>query len=142
MGYAFCTCLCVGFPDLSLEYVCSCGCCGVDTGANRGEVPSTCSCVDPDCQDDTSFIDEKGYFCDTWVGDDCSKAQESWGYSAAGQQAALTRCRRSCGQCTMLSPCPSTKRCVGTERFSANACRACRTDKVSGIDIQGSLVVE
>ncbi|OLP91042.1 Uncharacterized protein YyaP [Symbiodinium microadriaticum] len=51
--------------------------------------------MDPDCQDDESFIDEKGYFCDTWVGDDCSKAQETWGYSAAGQQAALTRYRAS-----------------------------------------------
>ena len=103
----------------------------------EGDVPNTCSCMDPDCQDDASFIDEKGYFCDTWVGDDCSKAQEAWGYSAAGQQAALTRCRRSCGRCSMLSPCPTKERCVGTERFSSSGCRACRTDKVSGVDIQG-----
>eukprot|EP00439_Symbiodinium_sp_Y106_P082272 s482_g21.t1 len=97
--------------------------------STTASVPADCPCMDPDCQDDESFIDEKGYFCDTWVGDDCSKAQEAWGYSAAGQQAALTRCRRSCGRCAMLSPCSSAQRCVGTERFADESCRACRTDK-------------
>eukprot|EP00437_Effrenium_voratum_P020749 CAMPEP_0181445630 /NCGR_PEP_ID=MMETSP1110-20121109/25687_1 /TAXON_ID=174948 /ORGANISM="Symbiodinium sp., Strain CCMP421" /LENGTH=715 /DNA_ID=CAMNT_0023569681 /DNA_START=39 /DNA_END=2186 /DNA_ORIENTATION=+ len=109
--------------------------------STTASVPASCPCMDPDCQDDESFIDEKGYFCDTWVGDDCSKAQETWGYSAAGQQAALTRCRRSCGRCQMISPCPSTARCAGTERFADVSCRACRTDKVSGIDIEGRSMV-
>eukprot|EP00930_Biecheleria_cincta_P045442 TRINITY_DN31311_c0_g1_i1.p1 TRINITY_DN31311_c0_g1~~TRINITY_DN31311_c0_g1_i1.p1 ORF type:complete len:804 (-),score=93.04 TRINITY_DN31311_c0_g1_i1:17-2359(-) len=104
-------------------------------------IKPTCPCVDPNCQDDEDFIDEKGYFCDTWIGDDCAKAQEQWSYTWDGQQSVLNKCKKSCGKCQVLDPCPfnSSSPCQG-HTFSTAAssrCRACRTSKVSGLDIQG-----
>lgn len=66
---------------------------------------ATCPCADPTCQDNEDFLDEKNYFCDTWVGDDCSKAASDWGYSASGQEQVLAQCRRSCGRCP-VGTCP------------------------------------
>eukprot|EP00931_Biecheleriopsis_adriatica_P100882 TRINITY_DN76124_c0_g1_i1.p1 TRINITY_DN76124_c0_g1~~TRINITY_DN76124_c0_g1_i1.p1 ORF type:complete len:753 (+),score=104.63 TRINITY_DN76124_c0_g1_i1:49-2259(+) len=99
-----------------------------------------CPCIDPSCKDDDEWIDELGYFCDTWIGDDCQKAQEQWGYTWEGTQQVLRKCRRSCGLCPAQDPCPySTASMCQGHTFSAEAstCRACRTSKVSGLDIEG-----
>merc|ERR1719277_1391682 len=41
--------------------------CPNDPGGNAGLPEETsCPCVKHDCKDDPDFIDEKGYFCDTW----------------------------------------------------------------------------
>merc|ERR1712217_55940 len=32
----------------------------------RVSAETTCSCVKNDCKDDPDFIDELGYYCDTW----------------------------------------------------------------------------
>ena len=106
--------------------------------ASSASSATACGCVDPDCRDDDQYIDEKGYFCDTWVGDDCSQAETQWQYSAAGTAEAMQRCRRSCGLCPVLTPCPYTlPNCQAVSRPSQASCRACRTQMVTGIDIEG-----
>lgn len=113
----------------------------VESTCDASNFKETCPCVDPACQDDEDWIDEKKYFCDTWIGDDCTKAQEQWGYTWAGQQDVLNKCKRSCGKCQVLDPCPfnNSTPCQGHtfSNAASSTCRACRTDKVSGIDIQG-----
>lgn len=99
---------------------------------------ATCPCADPNCQDNEDFLDEKNYFCDTWVGDDCSKAASHWGYSALGQEQVLTQCRRSCGRCPVGS-CPQQAQCQNGTRISATTCRSQRTDKVTPNSIQTGL---
>lgn len=99
-----------------------------------------CPCTDPSCQDDDDFIDEKGYFCDTWIGDNCDTADVDWQYSAGGKAAVLLKCKRSCNKCTMRDPCPvsTAPSCSVISQPSASTCRACRTNRVSGVDIEGS----
>ncbi|CAJ1379047.1 unnamed protein product [Effrenium voratum] len=100
----------------------------------------TCPCADPACQDDPDFLDEKGYFCDTWVGDDCQRAASDWGYSATGEAQIQTKCKRSCGMCPQLNPCPKqTAQCSNVAQPSATACRATRTDKISPNSIEGTV---
>lgn len=91
--------------------------------------PDTCPCADPSCQDNEDFLDELNYFCDTWVGDDCTKATE-WGYSSAGQQAVLQNCKRSCGQCPLVAVCPQQGQCQ-TKSISSKPCRSARTNRVT-----------
>merc|ERR1719231_1930637 len=100
---------------------------------------ASCACIDRDCQDDPTFKDEKGYFCDTWIGDDCSKASEQWGLTTKGQADIITKCKRSCGYCKWSSPCPysSASSCTAAMSRPPDFCRACVSDKVSGLDIQG-----
>jgi len=116
--------------------------CGTDSSSDIQA--STCQCLDRTvpCEDDDNFIDELGYFCDTWVGDDCDTASERFGYSAAGQTELGQKCLKSCGKCAFTElPCPYTEAatCQG-HSFSAQSskCRACQTSKVSGIDIEGN----
>eukprot|EP00931_Biecheleriopsis_adriatica_P045700 TRINITY_DN26166_c0_g1_i1.p1 TRINITY_DN26166_c0_g1~~TRINITY_DN26166_c0_g1_i1.p1 ORF type:complete len:765 (+),score=129.38 TRINITY_DN26166_c0_g1_i1:56-2296(+) len=92
-----------------------------------------CQCKDPTCNDDPDFIDEKGYFCDTWVGDDCDKAATDWGYSGPGAAAVKAKCRHSCGDCPFVT-CTTTS-CTTTSMPTQS--RACKTDKVSGVDLTG-----
>ncbi|CAJ1441525.1 unnamed protein product [Effrenium voratum] len=103
-------------------------CINMDTSA-------TCPCADPACQDDTNWLDELGYFCDTWVGDDCRRAAADWGYSAAGQSAVLQKCRRSCGVCPQVNPCPKQNQC-SSRAAQLPSCRADLTDKVSPNGLQ------
>jgi len=107
-----------------------------------GPVASTCPCVDAACQDSSTFKDEKGYFCDTWIGDNCNEAASRWGYSAGGQASILSMCKRSCGACTWHDPCPYEKAASCSSQASSipSFCRACETDKVSGVDIEGCLM--
>ncbi|CAJ1335714.1 unnamed protein product [Effrenium voratum] len=92
------------------------------------------------CQDDPDFLDEKGYFCDTWVGDDCQRAASDWGYSATDEAQIQTKCKRSCGMCPQLNPCPKqTAQCSNVAQPSATACRATRTDKISPNSIEGTV---
>ncbi|CAK9053957.1 unnamed protein product [Durusdinium trenchii] len=102
------------------------------TGSTDSTSNATCPCADPACQDNEDWLDEKGYFCDTWVGDDCSGAMESWGYTAGGQQDILVQCKRSCGVCPQISPCPTEGPCQSTPtKISSSACRHTRTNKVT-----------
>lgn len=94
-------------------------------------LPSTCECADPACQDNEDWLDEKGYFCDTWVGDNCYGAMEDWVYSAAGQQAVLAQCKRSCGICPQTSSCQAGQCQLTPNKISSTGCRKERTDKVS-----------
>lgn len=90
---------------------------------------SNCACADPNCQDNANFLDELGYFCDTWVGDDCTRAVEDWGYTAAGQESVLQQCRRSCGRCPQ-GPCQDGQ-CQNVEKISSSACRDKLTTRVT-----------
>eukprot|EP00929_Paragymnodinium_shiwhaense_P080500 TRINITY_DN41992_c0_g1_i1.p1 TRINITY_DN41992_c0_g1~~TRINITY_DN41992_c0_g1_i1.p1 ORF type:complete len:760 (-),score=83.33 TRINITY_DN41992_c0_g1_i1:310-2589(-) len=96
-----------------------------------------CPCVDPACQDDPDFIDELGYFCDTWIGDDCAAAGSQWGMSSAGVEILMGKCKRSCGYCKWLDPCPHQHAAACAETGATPKSRACRTDKVSGVDLEG-----
>lgn len=96
---------------------------------------ATCPCADPTCQDNEDFLDEKNYFCDTWVGDDCSKAASDWGYSASGQEQVLAQCRRSCGRCP-VGTCPQQAQCQNGALISDSTCRSQRTHKVTPNNIQ------
>ncbi|CAE8603801.1 unnamed protein product [Polarella glacialis] len=95
-----------------------------------------CPCLDRNCKDEENFLDEKGYFCDAWIGDDCSTATaEKWSYSQSGQAMLMQKCKLSCGLCELKDPCPYT----GTEEcssstLSSSTCRACES-KVSGVGI-------
>lgn len=109
--------------------------CG-DSGSAR---TVDCGCVDRDCQDNAAFVDELGYFCHQWIGDDCGFSNAAkWGMSASGQESLAANCPRSCGKCPWLTPCPYT----GTKNCSEHPsgppqCSAC-LGKVSGVDIEGN----
>ncbi|CAE8654690.1 unnamed protein product, partial [Polarella glacialis] len=105
----------------------SCGLC---------ELKDPCPCLDRNCKDEESFVDEKGYFCDAWIGDDCSKAAtEKWSYSQSGQAMLMQKCKLSCGMCELKDPCPytDTEEC-SSSMLSSSTCRACKS-KVSGVGI-------
>ena len=80
--------------------------CPGDTGACTR---SDGYCIDPTCKDDPTYVDSKGYYCDQWVGDDCTKAASpEWGYSQKAQDEILEKCPYSCMQCQRASspePC-------------------------------------
>merc|ERR1712061_190563 len=61
------------------------------------------------------------------------------GYSQAGQDAVIEKCKRSCGLCDWKDPCPYSGASKCSEKPSSVQpfCRACETDKVSGVDIEG-----
>ena len=75
-----------------------------------GDDSSGCSssdgyCIDPTCRDDPTYVDEAGYLCDQWVGDNCDDAFPGWassGYTQAGEDELLAKCRYSCGRCPRL----------------------------------------
>ncbi|CAE8642915.1 unnamed protein product [Polarella glacialis] len=106
--------------------------------ANAASVQTQkCPCLDRNCQDEESFLDEKGYFCDAWIGDDCSKAAtEKWGYSQSGQAMLMQKCKLSCGLCELKDPCPytDTEQCSSSTLGGRGTCRACQS-KVSGVGI-------
>merc|ERR1719162_1347412 len=72
---------------------------GASSVCGTADTNSACPCIDQDCRDSLTFKDEKGYFCDTWVGDDCNAAGAQWGYSVSGLAAVTRNCPRSCGTC-------------------------------------------
>lgn len=96
---------------------------------------TVCPCRDPGCQDDPDFTDELGYFCDTWVGDDCENIDPSWGYSQAGLAEAREKCPRSCGRCDWSKgACGRTTSLECPVIPIATECRAC-VGRTSGVDI-------
>jgi len=97
---------------------------------------ASCPCQEATCQDDPTFIDEKGYFCDTWVGDDCISIDPKWGYSDAGGRAIRDKCKRSCGLCPWIEECAPDPSGECPSRPVFDECRAC-LGKVSGVDIDG-----
>jgi Mg-chelatase subunit ChlD len=113
--------------------------CGFDTTA----VPSSCRCLDSGCADDESFIDAKGYFCDTYVGDECTVAALSeWGYSASDVDEVRQKCKKSCGLCSWKSADQCSAGGNSCPAASSGAqCRPCMKDrqgqpaKVSGNNI-------
>merc|ERR1719171_2234083 len=63
-------------------------------------------CVDPDCNDNIAFVDVKGYHCDQWVGEDCTRAYDDfkdWGYTQEDEDAIVANCPYSCLQCSRKS---------------------------------------
>eukprot|EP00913_Durusdinium_trenchii_P032996 g30891.t1 len=80
------------------------------TGSTDSTSNATCPCADPACQDNEERRTEQEG-CGRKVGDDCSGAMESWGYTAGGQQDILVQCKRSCGVCPQISPCPTEGPC-------------------------------
>ncbi len=78
--------------------VAGCGdgvCAGSETAAS---CPADCS-TGPVCADVSGFVDAQGYRCSDWVGYDCARASEDWGYTQAQETAILTNCKATCGQC-------------------------------------------
>jgi len=112
---------------------------GSTSVCQSADYASGCPCIDTDCKDNPTFMDELGYFCDTWIGDDCTEAESRWGYTAGGQDAVQINCKRSCGLCDWKDDCPYEKAPSCTAEASAvpSFCRACETDKTSGVDIEG-----
>ncbi|CAE8646284.1 unnamed protein product [Polarella glacialis] len=109
--------------------------CGVSANAASVQTQK-CPCLDRNCKDEESFVDERGYFCDAWIGDDCSKAAtEKWSYSQSGQAMLMQKCKLSCGLCELKDPCPYTdpEECSSSTP-SSSTCRACQS-KVSGVGI-------
>lgn len=97
---------------------------------------TVCPCTDPSCQDDPTFTDEKGYFCDTWVGDDCKAPAASWGSSDAGMWQVQEKCKRSCGLCDWSSGgCSRTSSVECPMIPVATECRSC-LGRTSGVDIE------
>jgi uncharacterized protein YegL len=71
-------------------------------------------CVDPECTDDVTFKDVAGYYCDQWVGEDCSRAHDDfadWGYTQAAEDAILAACPYSCLLCGRM---PTAAACANT----------------------------
>jgi len=97
-----------------------------------------CACINPTCQDDAMFIDAKGYFCDQWVGDSCNdEAGAAWQFTAADMAAIRSKCKRSCGLCDWVKPCPkATPGECGTGEVQSE-CRAC-LGQTSGFDLEGN----
>jgi hypothetical protein len=89
-------------------------------GENASSCPADCS-SDPgpepgQCVDSAGFVDEQGYDCADWVGYDCERAVEEWGYSRAGENAIIANCRASCELCPAGSdPEPV---CADTQSFA------------------------
>jgi len=110
-----------------------------DSVCEPRKVTESCPCIDQLCQDDPTFKDELGYYCDTWIGDDCFGAAANWGFSQRGQDEIILKCPRSCGQCQWKDPCPynATSTCQSKPSSVQSFCRACETDKTSGVDIEG-----
>eukprot|EP00927_Polykrikos_kofoidii_P059598 TRINITY_DN54744_c0_g1_i1.p1 TRINITY_DN54744_c0_g1~~TRINITY_DN54744_c0_g1_i1.p1 ORF type:complete len:1022 (+),score=121.94 TRINITY_DN54744_c0_g1_i1:51-3116(+) len=99
------------------------------------EPESPCPCIDPTCTDDYDFTDDEGYFCDSWIGDDCTQATVTFGYSAEAQAEVIDRCPRSCGLCRFdIAHCGKAT-CKG--RFDPGECRACK-GRTSGLSLDGS----
>jgi hypothetical protein len=76
--------------------------------------PADGYCVDPNCKDDKAYKDPLGYYCDQWVGEDCSRAYDDfsdWGYTQADEDAILAACPYSCLTCPRMS---SLAACVNT----------------------------
>jgi len=113
--------------EVSADSVCS-------VSVDRRLAPA-CPCLDRACQDDEDFLDEEGYKCWSWIGDDCSRATEQFGYTSAGQQDVIDHCPRSCRDCEWLDPCPYTEgqACL-TEVRGSYQCQACQ-GFVSGVGI-------
>jgi len=108
----------------------------VCTGAYRDITSETkCPCQDPNCQDDPKFMDENGYFCDAWIGDDCTNVDPKWGFTPEGLDAIRRNCPRSCGLCTWRDPCPFADAGDCTMLEIGDKCRAC-IGKTSGVDIE------
>lgn len=108
-------------------------------GAVATTQSGSCQCVSRDCQDDALFVDEKGFFCDTWVGDSCdiSTLVDQWGYSQAGAQMAIEKCPRSCGLCPWSWTCDHTESRCPEERQNPEQCRAC-LGTITGTDVEGN----
>jgi len=101
-----------------------------------------CGCDPAPCEDDDNWMDSKGYFCDSWVADDChdfspgSRAVRIWGYDPSEQAAILANCRKSCQNCGPNPPC--RRETCPAPSLSTAPCRACSSAKgVSGVDIEG-----
>merc|ERR1711957_352364 len=95
----------------------------------------TCRCSDPDCKDDPTFIDEKGYYCDSWVGDSCEVDKiKKFDYSDQAAKKIQEKCKRSCGMCPWAACSGKLPACPEPV---VQECRACKTEKVSGTDLAG-----
>lgn len=54
---------------------------------------------DDECRDTPGYRDAQGYRCDEWVGYDCTRAVEDWGYSQAQEDDIIENCPVSCDLC-------------------------------------------
>ncbi|MCU0662412.1 MAG: M12 family metallo-peptidase [Myxococcota bacterium] len=105
---------CVGTrKKLAVVYACSGG--GVDNCPNdpNKTEPGSCGCgvaegtCGTTCVDNSSFTDAQGYGCLDWVGYDCNRAVEDYGYTAAQETAIVSNCKKSCNLCSPGDLCPN-----------------------------------
>ncbi|MCU0665442.1 MAG: hypothetical protein MUC50_24350, partial [Myxococcota bacterium] len=93
-GTANCKDGCPSDPKKTAPGLCGCG-----------KAEGTCSTT---CADNTSFVDAQGYKCSGWVGYDCTRAAEEYGYTAAQETQILQNCKKTCNQCsTGTDNCPN-----------------------------------
>jgi len=101
------------------------------------EADTVCPCIDQGCVDNLDFRDEKQYFCDAWVGDNCTHTDPLWGYSEEGLKEVQENCKRSCGLCGWSEgACSRTSSDECPVLPVPSECRAC-LGKVSGYDLEG-----
>jgi hypothetical protein len=92
-GTANCKDSCPSDPKKTAPGQCGCG-----------VAEGTCSGT---CTDNASFVDAQGYKCSGWVGYDCTRASEDYGYTAAQEAAILANCKKTCNQCSVTDKCPN-----------------------------------
>ncbi|MCU0660756.1 MAG: hypothetical protein MUC50_00335 [Myxococcota bacterium] len=93
-GAANCKDSCPSDPKKTAPGQCGCG-----------VAEGTCSVT---CADNASFVDAQGYKCSGWVGYNCTRAAEDYGYTAAQEAAILANCKKTCNQCsTTTDLCPN-----------------------------------
>jgi hypothetical protein len=115
-----------------------------DLAELRAEAGSTCPgdtpcspasdgyCVDPTCKDDITYKDSGGYYCDQWVGDDCTNAYpgwKDWGYTQADEDEILEKCPYSCKMCKRVD---SADLCDGATCEGVTGNVGCRDRIVGG----------
>mmetsp|Transcript_31275 Transcript_31275/g.57247 ORF Transcript_31275/g.57247 Transcript_31275/m.57247 type:complete len:771 (-) Transcript_31275:154-2466(-) len=97
---------------------------------------ASCGCADPSCTDNELFVDELGYYCDSWVGDNCEEGIEDFGYTAAGMAEVFSNCQKSCGLCPYITDEVACSQRECTVQETPATCRACG-GIVPGVDLWG-----
>jgi hypothetical protein len=53
------------------------------------------------CEDDTSFVDDEGFFCVSQAGEDCSRFFIDWNTAMDWQDRIISHCPESCNLCNL-----------------------------------------
>jgi len=127
-------CLPLDFSECHLEQLRSTSDYAEQCGASVST--ESCGCVDPNCADNLWFVDELGYYCDSWVGDNCEAGEQDYGYTRTGLEEVFSNCKRSCGLCPHVSDETVCRQDACAVQELPTSCRACN-GVVPGVDLLG-----